>query len=85
MTALFQFNIVLGVVASLASNLLLKDVGPNAWRWMLGVEAVPALAFPVAAESVPAWAIFAFFGTMMVFHFAWAYLFVPETKGTRLA
>ena len=45
MTALFQFNIVLGVVASLASNLLLKDVGPNAWRWMLGVEAFPALAF----------------------------------------
>ncbi len=85
MTALFQFNIVFGVLASLASNLALKGVGPNAWRWMLGVEAVPALAFPVAAESVPAWAIFAFFGTMMVFHFAWAYLFVPETKGTRLA
>ena len=85
MTALFQFNIVFGVLASLASNLALKGVGPNAWRWMLGVEAVPALAFPVAAESVPAWAIFAFFGTMMVFHFVWAYLFVLETKGTRLA
>lgn len=52
-------------------------------HWLFA--ALVALAFPVAAESVPAWAVFAFFGTMMVFHFAWAYLFVPETKGTRLA
>ena len=45
MTALFQFNIVLGVLVSLASNYLLKDAGENAWRWMLGVEAFPAFAF----------------------------------------
>ena len=45
MTALFQFNIVFGVVMSLASNLALKDVGSNAWRWMLGVEAFPAALF----------------------------------------
>jgi len=58
MTALFQLNIVFGVLVSLASNLLLKDVGPNAWRWMLGVEAFPALAFtalcPFISES-PRW------------------------------
>ena len=58
LTALFQFNIVFGVLCSLLSNLLLKDVGPNAWRWMLGVEAVPALVFtllcPFLAES-PRW------------------------------
>ena len=58
LTALFQFNIVLGVVVSLASNLLLKDVGANAWRWMLGVEAFPALLFtalcPLLVES-PRW------------------------------
>ena len=47
MTALFQFNIVLGVLVSLASNLALKDVGESAWRWMLGVEAFPALLFTV--------------------------------------
>ena len=55
LTALFQFNIVFGVLCSLLSNLLLKDVGPNAWRWMLGVEAFPALAFtllcPFLVES----------------------------------
>lgn len=49
LTALFQFNIVIGVVAALASNLLLKDVGANAWRWMLGAECAPALLFLVLA------------------------------------
>lgn len=58
LTALFQFNIVFGVLAALTSNLLLKDVGANAWRWMLGAEAFPALAFvlltPLLVES-PRW------------------------------
>jgi len=58
LTALFQFNIVFGVLCSLLSNLLLKDIGPTAWRWMLGVEAFPALAFtllcPFLIES-PRW------------------------------
>jgi len=47
LTALFQLNIVIGVVAALASNLLLKDVGENAWRWMLGAECAPAFLFLV--------------------------------------
>ena len=55
LTALFQFNIVIGVVAALASNLLLKDVGENAWRWMLGAECAPAFLFlalaPFPTES----------------------------------
>ena len=55
LTALFQFNIVVGVVAALASNLFLKDVGANAWRWMLGAECVPAFLFvalvPFLVES----------------------------------
>ena len=58
LTALFQFNIVFGVLAALASNYLLKDVGANAWRWMLGAEAFPALLFaalaPFLSES-PRW------------------------------
>ena len=49
LTALFQFNIVFGVLAALASNLLLKDIGDNAWRWMLGAECVPAVLFVVLA------------------------------------
>lgn len=49
LTALFQFNIVTGIVAALASNLFLKDLGENAWRWMLGAECVPAFLFLLLA------------------------------------
>ena len=49
LTALFQLNIVVGVVVALASNLFLKDVGENAWRWMLGAECAPAFLFLVLA------------------------------------
>lgn len=47
LTALFQFNIVFGVSVAVFSNQLLAKVGENAWRWMLGVEAFPALLFTV--------------------------------------
>ena len=46
--------------------------------------ALVALFFPIAAEAVPAAAIFAFFGVMMVFHLLWAWFIVPETKGKSL-
>ena len=42
------------------------------------------LFFPIAAESVPAAGIFAFFGVMMVFHLLWVIFFVPETRGRKL-
>ena len=55
LTALFQFNIVFGVLVALASNFLLRNLGPNAWRWMLGAEAFPAFVFlamtPFLVES----------------------------------
>ena len=58
LTALFQFNIVIGILAALASNLCLMDFGVNAWRWMLGSECVPAFLFlalaPFLSES-PRW------------------------------
>ena len=58
MTALFQMNSVLGMVASQLANWWLGGMGETAWRWMLGAEAVPALAFallcPFLVES-PRW------------------------------
>ena len=45
LAGLFQFNIVLGILAAFVSNALLAGIGPDAWRWMLGVEAIPALAY----------------------------------------
>ena len=46
--------------------------------------AVVSLLFPMAVDAVPPWAIFGFFGVMMVLHLLWAIFLVPETKGRRL-
>jgi sugar porter (SP) family MFS transporter len=35
------------------SNALLSNVGPNAWRWMLGVEAFPALLYTLLCFGLP--------------------------------
>lgn len=53
LVALFQFNIVFGILVSYLSNYLLEGSGENDWRWMLGVEALPALAFFGALFFVP--------------------------------
>ncbi|RSK48970.1 sugar porter family MFS transporter [Hymenobacter rigui] len=45
MVAMFQFNIVFGILIAYLSNYLLAGTGQNDWRWMLGVQAVPAAAF----------------------------------------
>lgn len=45
LVALFQFNVVFGILLAYFSNYLLQDAGENSWRWMLGVEAFPAAAF----------------------------------------
>ena len=40
LVALYQFNIVFGILIAFISNYLLDGVGgSNDWRWMLGVEA----------------------------------------------
>lgn len=53
LVALFQFNIVLGIVVAYMSNYLLSGIGENAWRWMMGVEAAPALIYTVMVLFVP--------------------------------
>ncbi|MCA9795519.1 MAG: sugar porter family MFS transporter, partial [Candidatus Eremiobacteraeota bacterium] len=53
LTALFQFNIVTGILCAYMSNYLLTGLGGVAWRWMLGVEAIPALAFTLMVLAVP--------------------------------
>ena len=53
LVALYQFNIVFGILAAFVSNYLLQDAGENAWRWMMGVVAVPALAYAVLVLRVP--------------------------------
>ncbi len=53
LTALFQFNIVLGILIAYFSNYLIGTEHPESWRWMLGVEAVPALLFLIMIFFVP--------------------------------
>lgn len=47
LVAVTQFNIVLGILLAYLSNYLIgmADLGAVEWRWMFGVEAVPAVAF----------------------------------------
>jgi MFS family permease len=55
LAALFQFNIVLGIVIAFASNALVARIvaGPDAWRWMLGVAAVPSLVYSLMCLGLP--------------------------------
>lgn len=53
LVGLYQFNIVLGILIAFLSNYLLRNVGENAWRWMMGVEAIPALIYTVFVLGVP--------------------------------
>ena len=57
---LFQFNIVLGMVVSQFVNWGIGSagLGDATWRWMLGAEAVPALAFTIVTlfiDESPRW------------------------------
>jgi MFS transporter, SP family, arabinose:H+ symporter len=51
--AMFQFNVVLGILIAYLSNYLLQDIGDNSWRLMLGAQAIPAIIFLVAILFVP--------------------------------
>lgn len=54
LVALYQFNIVLGILLAFISNYLLKGVGgANDWRFMVGAEAIPALIYTVMILGVP--------------------------------
>lgn len=53
LAAMFQFNIVFGIVIAFASNALLSGIGENAWRWMLGVAAFPSVVYMLMCVIIP--------------------------------
>jgi MFS transporter, SP family, arabinose:H+ symporter len=53
LAGMFQFNIVFGILIAFASNAALGNIGENAWRWMLGVEAIPALLYSLLCFGLP--------------------------------
>ena len=54
MGALYQFNIVFGILIAFLSNYFFKGVGgADDWRWMLGVLAIPSFMYTVMVFGVP--------------------------------
>lgn len=53
LAGMFQFNIVFGILVALLSNYLLGGLGENSWRWMLGIECVPALIYTFMCLAIP--------------------------------
>jgi MFS family permease len=48
-----QLNIVIGISVAYFSNYFLVNYGSESWRWMLGVEAIPAVIYFLALFTVP--------------------------------
>ena len=54
LVAMYQFNIVFGILVAYFSNYLIGEyVNTHAWRWMLGVEAIPAAIYSLFVLGVP--------------------------------
>ena len=51
---LYQFSLVFGILIAYFSNYLLTGFdGSNDWRWMLGVEAIPAFIYFFMTLYIP--------------------------------
>jgi len=60
LVALFQFNIVFGILIAYVSNYFFQTGSDNDWRWMLGVVAIPSLIFTILTLFIsesPRWLI----------------------------
>lgn len=54
LVALYQFNIVFGILVAFVSNYLITQfIEINAWRWMIGMEAIPASIYTFMIFTVP--------------------------------
>ncbi|WP_149276676.1 sugar porter family MFS transporter [Pareuzebyella sediminis] len=53
LVGLYQFMLVFGILLAFVSNAALSNVGDNDWRWMVGVEAFPAIIYTLFVITVP--------------------------------
>ena len=54
LAGMFQFNIVFGIVIAFLSNAILAKVGgEQAWRWMLGIAAIPSVIYAMLCFGIP--------------------------------
>ena len=53
LVGLYQFSLVLGILLAFVSNYLLSGIGNHDWRWMMGVEAFPAVFYTFLCLKIP--------------------------------
>ncbi len=54
LVAMYQFNIVFGILIAYLSNYFLSGFGgDNDWRWMLGVMTIPSLIYTLGVFFIP--------------------------------
>ncbi|MEY3947008.1 MAG: hypothetical protein RJB03_1714 [Bacteroidota bacterium] len=54
LVAMYQFNIVFGILIAYLSNYFLEGIGgENDWRWMLGVMTIPSLIYSLMVFGIP--------------------------------
>lgn len=49
----FQVNIVAGILAAFLTNFLLRGIGEDSWRWMLGIMTIPSAIFALLVRTIP--------------------------------
>lgn len=53
LVGLYQFMLVFGILSAFVSNAAFSGIGENDWRWMVGVEAFPAIIYSIFVLTVP--------------------------------
>jgi MFS transporter, SP family, arabinose:H+ symporter len=53
LVALYQFNIVFGILMAFTSNYFFQNYGDEAWRYMLGIQTIPALIYTILVFGIP--------------------------------
>jgi len=53
LVGLYQFNLVTGILVAFLSNYLLNGLGENDWRYMMGIEALPAIIYTFLVLTIP--------------------------------
>lgn len=53
LVSLYQFNIVFGILIAYVSNYSLQSFGNEPWRWMVGIESIPALIYLLGIINIP--------------------------------
>ncbi|MCY7409723.1 MAG: sugar porter family MFS transporter [Chitinophagales bacterium] len=58
LVSMYQLSIVVGILTAFLSNYLLRNMGEESWRWMIGISAFPALIYGIAVlfiQNSPRW------------------------------